>query len=211
MLFCPCIDNVKKLSLLIAMLMQPMLLQAQPADAFNAKLDDSTGPDIKKQQRNSPYPHWPAGRQINTVMVPPPPPGPYKSLALNDFSVNQASFSIDSMQATSKLAPADVPMEGFSPDVPWPENLRPVSHRMPENGYRYAPPPVINKPYPGTQNSPSNYRQGYRRSTNMNWPDSRWKPSMAADSRGPYSYTPAIRPGYSKTPNTAPYPSVGQP
>ena len=211
MLFCLGGDKVKKSSLLIALLMQPMLSQAEPVNIASTSLDDSTGLEHKKQQRFSHYPHWPASRQINTVMVPPPPPGPYTSLALDDFSVNKTSFADDSMRSVSKLDSTEVPMEVFSPDVPWPENLRPVKHWVPENDYRYAPPPVINQSYPGTQNYPSNYRQVYGRSTNMNWPDPRWKPSVEAGSRGPYSYSPVIRPGYGKTPNTVPYPSVGQP
>lgn len=214
MFFCIHIDSVKKLSLLIALLMQPMMLQAESTDNSTVERNASTSPGNQGLQGNYTNPNWPASRQVEREIVPPPPPGPYMSLALNDFSGNRSSFPQGAAGSVSKSGQFDVPKQALSPDVQWPKNLRTSKHWLPENGYRYVPlqPRPTMKQYQETPyNSLPNYNQGYRRSSNMNAPDPRWTPSTEAGYRVPYSYAPASRTSHGKAVNTVPYPSAGQP
>lgn len=191
MSFCIRIDSVKKLSFLTALLMQPMLLMADVTDISAVNSDDSSDASNKGLQGKYAYPRWPASQQASKqtgrVIIPPPPPGPYMSLALNDFPANESSFDHDAMESVSKLDSSNVPMEAFSPDVPWPENTRPARRWVPENGYRYVQPKITARSYQLTQNNlPLNYKQRYRRNSTMNWPAPGSAPSMDVDSAGLY-------------------------
>ncbi len=78
------------------------------------------------------FPQWPLRKQVVREMIPPPPPGPYMSTALNDFSVKGFSFrrdfdrykSSDELRAGNaefKSNATEKSMDVFSPDRPWPE------------------------------------------------------------------------------------------
>lgn len=174
MSFCICMGRTKQLSLLIALLLPSLVLQAESSDVSTVKFEEAINTVHITQQRNYQYPKWPVRLQVSRVLVPPPPLGPYMSLAFNDFSVNKSSFAGNSKQYTSNEDLSNVPMEVFSPDVPWPENLSSANRWMPEYGYHYVQPQAVKKSYQVTQNnSPSNYGPRYRKKFNMNGPDSR--------------------------------------
>lgn len=146
------------------------------------------------------FPQWPDREQLVKERVPPPPPGPYMSTALSDFTVKGAVFKLDiekyesgrelrpgsnhkAQQAESKsdLAGKQA-MDVFSPDRPWPKSSGSGSaytpdRWLPENGYRFV--------------SPEAYRQlqaetPYRRARmpvsgfppNMSGSVPRWQPDM---------------------------------
>jgi hypothetical protein len=108
------------------------------------------------QQQNYKYPRWPERRMVNREMVPPPPPGPYMSSALSDFTVKGLSFARDSSfdrdadsdelnDAKYMFESSNTTMNRFSPDRPWPKNLQSKNTRlpsrwMPDSGYRYVNP-----------------------------------------------------------------------
>ena len=93
-------------------------------------------------------------------MAPPAPPGPYKSTGLSNITARRVpavmpapaenvSDKPANMPAV-KLDSPEMPMAAFSPDIPWPTNLRPQNTVTP---HRYAPgyqaprnnPPVDNR------------------------------------------------------------------
>lgn len=108
------------------------------------------------------YPRWPIRRMAAREVIPPPPPGPYMSSALSGFTVKGLSFSRDSsfdrdadsdFDSTSDevndsefiLDSSGTEMGRFSPDIPWPKNLKSKNTRlpnrwMPDSGYRYVNP-----------------------------------------------------------------------
>lgn len=205
MSFCIRYGSVKKVILLIFLFMQSMVLQAEAFDTSATKTKVKIDSDTEGKQLEYNFPPWPERPQVNKERVPPPPPGPYMSLALTDFSVNQSSFGGDLKQSEIEPDSSNVPMEAFSPDIPWPEeahqhhhNLGPTKRWLPENGYHYVKPQVKQKPYPATPYSTwssSNYR--YMPGTNMNMPymnlpDSRGAPSMDTAPGGSSFYNPSF-------------------
>ena len=216
MFYCASIEQVKKAVLLFTLLMFSTLSRAElpdNVDASNAAAKAETGLEsaADDQARDYKFPDWPERKQPNRQMVPPPPPGPYMSSALSDFSVRGPSFGSnpdmsESNKPVSKVDPSNVPMETFSPDRPWLDDAY-KKHKynpdcppacspqrwMPENGYQYAPlvekrsyPAVPNR-MPGQQNMPDMNRSGSQ--SPMNWPYSRL-PSMGGAPNGPYPYAP---------------------
>ncbi|HEB82533.1 MAG TPA: hypothetical protein ENJ11_06695 [Gammaproteobacteria bacterium] len=105
-----------------------------------------------------PFPQWPGREQFRREIVPPPPPGPYMSSALSDVSVKGPAFSANRKPPvqTQASAPAAGGMQKFSPDRPWPDDLRPTQRWKPENGYHYVAPPV------GSVQPTGVYNRGYR-------------------------------------------------
>ena len=202
-------DIIKKAGLLVFLLMQSMFVQAQLTDAAvtTASADtaantgtsdtavttvDAQAAETAKtsasegQQRRFSFPRWPESRSIKRERVPLVPPGPYMSSALSDFSFKESSFDrafdrVGSRRA-SRRDPADMSMEEFSPDIPWPSHDESPDRWRPENGYRYVEPRINSKPYQMPYNMPSNYNYGYERGPAMNnWPDreyGRSKPVM---------------------------------
>ena len=205
--------NVKILSLLAALLVVPMASHAESPEVAAVKLDDTAGPG--NDARGHVYPNWQAtSRQAVRALIPPPPPGPYMSLALNDSSGNKSPFFQAPVESVNRSNPSAVPMQALSPDAPWPENLRKSKRWVPENGYRYVPlqPRSTMKPYHEAQfNSLPNYNQGYRRNTTMNTPGPRWTPSTGVAYGTPYHYVSPGRTGQVKPVSRTPYPATGQP
>ena len=132
-------------------------------------------------------------------MIPPAPPGPYISTGLRDIAEKISPVATSSSdnnvistavnKPTERVDMSDVPMEMFSPDRPWPVDIRstnsqPSASWMPvggnqqvpntympnygSQGYGYQIPngfvPQYNYPngYPMNKMPyPSNYQQGY--------------------------------------------------
>ena len=113
-------------------------------------------------------------------MAPPAPPGPYTSTGLSDITAKHAPtatpvpvenivdkpVSIPAVKLDSK----EMPMAAFSPDIPWPTNLRPLNSATPHrlapgyqaprhnspvgsNNHRHVMSPNVNSPYMNNQRS----------------------------------------------------------
>ena len=222
MYFCGVSTDLKKLGLSVALLLPSMLLQAESSE------DVSAGEEIDKTAVNQ----WQSGnhrieqqagsglsrvpQQLKRNIIPPPPPGPYMSSALSDFSVKGPSFgnksdSYESNKAASGLESSNTPMETFSPDRPWIDHAyRKHMHGsdcppactpgrwMPENGYQYAP-LVKKKLYPAQQSR----MPGSMRAPDMNWSGSRLPPKGKAP-YGPYPHAPNYAPNYTPGNDFAP-------
>lgn len=172
-------NMVKNVSLMVFLLAFSMLSQAEEADV-SAMKNEATA-DMSHADQDLRFPPWPERQRIHKERIPPPPPGPYMSLALNDFSVNKSAFGGDLETPEIEFDSSKVPMETFSPDRAWPSNLRPTKRWMPQNGYRYIQQDV-------NKNAP--YARAYR------------SPPMAADYQGPYNYAPNNAPNYGSGFNT---------
>ena len=218
MLYCASIKQVKKVAMFFTLLMVSTFLQAESsdnADNSNSAATAETGLEsaADDQPRDYIFPDWPERKQPNRQAVPPPPPGPYMSSALSDFSVRGPSFGSNPgpselNKAASSSDPSDVPMETFSPDRPWidhaykkhkynsdcPPACSPVRW-MPENGYQYAP-LVEKKSYPAVRNRTP--MPGQRNMPDMSWSGSRLPssrlPYMGSAPGGPYPYPPNYAP-----------------
>ena len=212
MFYCASIKQVKKALMLFSLLMFSTLLQAESPDNVDSS-DSAVAAEAglksaADQPRDYIFPDWPERKQAHRQEVPPPPPGPYMSSALSDFSVRGPSFGnnpapSESNNAASKSDSSNIPMATFSPDRPWidhaykkhkynsdcPPACSPVRW-MPENGYQYAP-LVQKKLYPAVPNR----MPGQLNMPDMNWSGSRL-PSMGSAPNGPYPYPPNYAPRY---------------
>jgi hypothetical protein len=217
-------NNIKKAGVLFFLLTQTMSIYAESTDTI-ANITEVTADAVNQEQQDkNNFPRWPVRQQVVKELVPPPPPGPYMSLGLNDFPVSQPSFDSSLNKPEIELDSSGMPIQSFSPDVPWPKNLRPTKRWMPENGYQYVEPQAEKKPYPVVQsNNPAyNYNYGYQRNPNLDRPGPNWTPSMGAGPAWPYRYAPDYGSGYSypvnnnriqpgNYTNRAPYPAPGKP
>ena len=161
--------SINKIALFVFLLTPPMVLQAELAESSALKVapqgDDRQAGD--KQELPFMFPQWPERKQVNREMIPLPPPGPYMSSALSDFSIkgqpfdrgydkNQLNTSVDDSNVSTK------PVEKFSPDRPWPKNLQPAKRWIPETGYHFVKPDINKHVY--SKNAPAqwyNYNYGY--------------------------------------------------
>jgi hypothetical protein len=205
--------SMLKTGLFILLLTQSMMLQAEaesgtvPEQAAESAVDSGNDQQLTAQSQQASnqqmgkmhrnFPRWPERAQAHKELIPPPPPGPYMSTALNDHSVQGRSFGAGlNKPPVHHFDPSAVPMDMYSPDRPWPDNLRPSNHWMPDKGYHFASPSVHKKPYPATApNMPVHSNYGYRPGPAINppgnWPTmntsgSRWMPSMGSGYRNPY-------------------------
>ncbi len=170
---------------------------------------------------------------VDQGMVPPAPPGPYVSTGLRDISSKASpvvsSPSVDNVATRPAVKPevrvdsTDVPMEAYSPDRPWPKNLRPRSsqpsagwapdHGMPAYGNRQTNPAASQKTHRApSYNAPAT--GGYMRNPGlpyMNNQRMQRMPSMGVGSQGANAYMPNFgSPGYQMPNRFAPqnnYPS----
>jgi hypothetical protein len=159
-------------------------------------------PDNRAQDSSST--HWPQSHQIdksqtNNKIIPPPPPGPYRSTALSDYSVSVPSFDYGAGKY-QQYNPASVPMGTFSPDVPWPKNLRPSQYPGPYSGqYNNGSDHWLPE-----NNNYRHYNFGNRYDPRMNAPymngagmnGSRWMPSMGVAPQWPYDERLNYAPNY---------------
>lgn len=199
--------KVKRVCLLILLMTQSMFVQVSASDVA---VKDSNS----DQQRTFQFPGWSERRvSVQKERVPPPPPGPYMSIALSGSSIDGASFSPDNKPAVKLGSPIDA----FSPDIPWPSNITSPERWKPGTGYNYVEPAAKSQPYRGMPyNMPPNYNYGDRAPI-MNWPDTvrdnAYAPNGYPQSGG---YARSRRPVMNNSAMqyrqpTAPYPVTGQP
>ncbi|MFV2003777.1 MAG: hypothetical protein ACC650_01175 [Gammaproteobacteria bacterium] len=217
--------SMLKTGLFILLLTQSVVLQAEsdtvPEQAAESAVgsgndqqmaaqdQQTSNQQMGKMHRN--FPRWPERAQEHKELIPPPPPGPYMSTALDDHSVQDRSFGAGlNKPPVHHFDPSAVSMDMYSPDRPWPDNLRPSNRWVPDKGYHFASPSVHKKPYPATApNMPVHSNYGYRSGPAMNppgnWPTmsnsgSRWMPSMGSGHRNPYAGNPYPENLYSGNP-----------
>lgn len=190
-----CSNNVKTAVLLICLLTLSGVIQAESSVAVSqpeaAAVNDAMqqrGDDFPKWD----FPKWPDKGPIRKERVPPPPPGPYMSSALSEYSFEGPSFASklsDPDEPEAAPDKAGVSMQLFSPDVPWPSNDSAPHRWEPKNGYQYVEPGTEDKVYTSrSRNSRSNYNFGYGGYPVMNRPAAGWMPSMSG--RGGNNYSP---------------------
>ena len=208
--------NVKRAALLVFLLTQTMLVQAENTDVTNTMPEVAVGSGSDDQQQDYQrlehrFPRWPQRQQVSREVIPLAPPGPYMSSALSDFPVETRFFGqgINKPGLNQHVANFDsskAAVQTFSPDIPWPVNLRSDTHRsaerwMPENGYQFVKPQLKKKLYPAVPYS---------------------SPLIGITHARPSSYVQNYAPAYSNpaydsavpsanTANRAPYPSSGRP
>jgi len=205
--------SLKKNGLSTALLMLSLTVHAESPGvseqpASNIQSDGQTQqnpmPDARAHSLN--FPRWPQYQQENNEIIPPPPPGPYKSSALSDYSVNAPVSAYHSGKHPSRRQvvhhnSAVMPMNMYSPDIPWPTDLRPErrmpDYRAPAQGYHHAAPQVMQKSPPyglGMNKQYGNDNFGNRRTPYLN--SSRWMPSMGMAPPGPYNNRWNYAPNY---------------
>ena len=157
-----------------------------------------------KENRFS-LPRWPERSLPKREIIPPPPPGPYMSTALNRFSLEGPGFdrpevSRPPRRSIAALETADTRKAEFSPDMPWPDdpgsnNSAPLKRWEPKKGYHF----VDESEKPGSA-APAYYRQpqyvyGYQRPAPsfMGWSGNGWMPSKY--SRPSYNAPYGLMPG----------------
>lgn len=187
MYFCGVSTDLKKLGLTVALLLPSMLLHAESSEGV-AAIEQVNKTAVNQQQSTNHRAVQQAGsglssrpqhrrQQVKKNVIPPPPPGPYISSALRGSSVKASSSGRNINKPAYRTAPSHVPMDAFSPDRPWPKNLRGNKQQSPANSYR----PQVkrnksNQQYRGVNNTP-----------NRRWDGSRRLPAMGFAPNGPYN------------------------
>ena len=216
--FTSAISKANKAVLFLFLLMQTVAVQALEPTETAAGSDTEPATEAVatadgERQRKFDFPRWPEHKRLDRgvprEVIPPAPPGPYMSSALSKFSVAGPAFARNANKPAIRMKPSEMPMEAFSPDIPWPGNHDAPQRWVPESGYNFFE-PVVNErnypvmtfrgPQPGPQTGmqfapqrvvqqrsqqPSNYSAAYGRRPNMN------RPAPGMSSR---SAPPAMRP-----------------
>jgi len=121
--------------------------------------DEAPSQNFEDNVEGVEFPQWPARATVNKDIIPPPPPGPYMSTALGDYSIHGPRFARQVNRPEMGFDSANVPMDIYSPDIPWPKDLRapnPSNTWMPEEGYKYAPKDSQSMPKPRIYRPPVN-------------------------------------------------------
>jgi len=170
----------------------------------SAVSDDRWNESRRKENRFS-YPRWPERSVPKREIIPPPPPGPYMSTALNRFSLEGPGFDRDEIsrpprRTIATLDTADARTPEFSPDMPWPgdpgsNNSTPLKRWQPKKGYHF-----VDESEKPASAAPAYYRQpqyvyGYQHPapSNMGGYGNSWMPSMY--SRPSYNAPYGLMPG----------------
>ena len=182
-------SSVSKISLLASLLVSSFMAQAQTTAGSVAASEQKTSEEPSSVYH---FPQWPQRKQVKKERVPPPPPGPYMSTALSGNSIKAPSFSNRAKKPGMRFGSSNTSMDTFSPDIPWPKSLTAPSPSrwMPDNGYQYVRPPIINNRQQAAS-APAylnNYRP--RPGPSMNWSNNR-----ARGSNAPTNWMPSM--GYS--------------
>ncbi|MBE9563685.1 MAG: hypothetical protein IMF17_00470 [Proteobacteria bacterium] len=218
MIFTDVSKGLKKVSLSVVLLLTPVLLQAETSGGGNLATPKVINEPVSSQPATDNlvsnhkdghnadlgFPQWQQRQRVDKEIIPPPPPGPYMSSALSDYSVKGPSFGRNYNKPVYRHDPSFVPMDMFSPDIPWPNNLRGnknsnANRWMPKNGYRYVQPQPIKQTAPrGDKRQQRNMNTGPQYPGNYNMPNmnmngSRWMPSMGYTPRGPNYNGPSNR------------------
>jgi hypothetical protein len=181
-------DSTRRVAVLTLLLMQSMIVHAEPGVAAaagssyaaaqiteEAQAGENKGAAAVSASDRQPYvfPSWPERQEVRHERIPPPPPGPYMSSALSGASFSSPVFERDHSPAGSRSAMDPVaaplaPVKKFSPDTPWPSsNMGRTPHRWkPENGYQFVS-PAKTMPSPAM---PADYYG--KRYPMMSWPGS---------------------------------------
>ena len=182
-------------------------------ETIPAASDDKWEENRRKENRFS-LPRWPERSLPKREIIPPPPPGPYMSTALNRFSLEGPAFDRPEIprpprRGIAALETAETQIPEFSPDnMPWPggpgsNNSTPLKRWQPQKGYHF----VDESEKPGSA-APVYYRQtqyvyGYQHPapSYMGWSGNSWVPSTY--SRPSYNTPYGLMPGRYYT--TQPY------
>jgi len=132
------------------------------------------------------YPQWPAKNLFTREIIPPPPPGPYMSTALNNGQIKEPH--INGMHNTVHSPDKTATAAKFNPDTPWPDEKTMTRRWRPDNGYHYitsgkavSTPARVFRPV-----------SGYRRSLNM---------PVAPGRHGDYQFLPPQQGSYARNMN----------
>lgn len=186
-----------------------LVLSVSGLAVFAETPDNTTGENsaaVAATQQPYGFPAWPQRPQFKKEVVPPPPPGPYMSSALNDYSFKRPTFGDEPLQSeqaqpANRNSTINSAMDMFSPDVPWPDTRQGEVQRsgrwMPENGYQYVNPAhdavsAQQKAY--GYDIPERREQGAQ-SRGMSMKPPRWMPSMGVGPDGSYGPYGGNRPG----------------
>ena len=122
--------------------------EADAVAEMNQTASDNHRKEIERRENRFSYPRWPERRLPMRDIIPPPPPGPYMSTALNRFSLEGPSFdrpeiSRPPRRSIAAVETADTMMPAFGPDMPWPDdpgsnNSTPLKRWEPEKGYHFV-------------------------------------------------------------------------
>lgn len=181
------LKKLNKTGLVAFLLTQPVALHAE-IGAPGRDVEDKYADDSSQ---------WPERMRMDREIIPPPPPGPYMSLALSN--AKHHSFKRDLDKPGSGFETADTPMETFSPDIPWPDNVREPNPWVPKDGYRFVQPSALQnlnqaQPYVMPNTPYGYYSPGYR------YPYYQYQPPTN------YYYGAPVNPV-----NRAPYPTSNKP
>lgn len=207
--------NVCQSGILVSLVTTSFYVQAQASAPVSA---ESNGANVNNtQQPMLGFPQWSERKKARREIIPPPPPGPYMSTALSSGSKGY-SKSVPSFgnQSRVPIKSSSMKMESFSPDIPWPTNLRPPTRWVPDSGYQYVAPqaqpqlrPVA--PPASRYNAPTGGQFSYQRGPQMNMPRMGgsnmpgWNQTGINQSR-PNNWMPSMNTGQLK-----PYPNRTQP
>lgn len=89
------------------------------------------------------YPQSSSQESGSREIIPPPPPGPYTSSALRVNTTNQFGSGNTEDRLEGNFDAQNIPMETFSPEIPWPDDLRGSQSQLPEKNNSYIRPPVM--------------------------------------------------------------------
>ena len=179
--------------------------EAGAVTEMNQAASDNRRDEVRRKENRFSYPRWPEHSPPKRDIIPPPPPGPYMSTALNRFSLEGPSFERPEISRPPRRGVAafdttDTRMPAFGPDTPWPDdpgsnNSTPLKRWEPERGYHF----VDESEKPGSV-APVNYTQpqyvyGYQHPapSSMGWSGNNWAPSMY--SRPVYNAPYGMMPG----------------
>lgn len=183
----------------------PGVAETSAVSEMNRAASDIRREESGRKENRFSYPRWPEQSLPKRDIIPPPPPGPYMSTALNRFSLEGPSFdrpeiSRPPRSRVSAFETADTRMPAFDPDMPWPDdpgsnNSTPLKRWQPEKGYHFvdeSEKPGSDVPVYYTQ---PQYVYGYQypAPSYMGWPGNGWMPSMY--SRPSYSAPYGMMPG----------------
>jgi len=183
----------------------PGVAETGAVSEMNQTASDIRRKESGRKENRFSYPRWPEHSMPKRDIIPPPPPGPYMSTALNRFSLEGPSFdrpeiSRPPRRSMPAFESADTRMPAFGPDMPWPDdpgsnNSTPLKRWQPEKGYHF----VDESEKPGSV-APVYYTQpqyvyGYQypAPSFMGWRGNNWAPSMY--SRPSYNAPYGMMPG----------------
>ncbi len=119
--------------------------------------------------------------QARQVMIPPAPPGPYLSTGLDENNSAKKPSAPDRKVENRSVTrpvlrsrPTEMPFAATSPDIPWPDNIRPANTLSPDRwthtNNKQVRPTAVQEPRVPTYRKPAASYPVYSRSSNINVP-----------------------------------------